>query len=72
MEPHRQFDHRRSLLPHPHEGIQNGVADPAFKPVIFDHHEPASRDLGGLVQGLFVDRLDRIGVRRRAPGCLPT
>jgi len=53
---HRQFDHRGDLFHHADEGIQNGVADSALRPVIFHHHEPATRRLRGLVQGLFVDR----------------
>ena len=38
---HRQFDHRGGFFHHTDEGIQNGVADPALRPVIFHHHEPA-------------------------------
>ena len=65
--PHRQLDHREAAFSGAREGIQNGVAEPALRPVIFHHYQPAPRDLRGLVQGLLVDRLDRIGINDPRP-----
>ncbi len=59
-----QFDDRGGMVADADEGVQNGVADAAFKPVVFDDDQLAAAVLRGPVQGLFVNRLDRVGVNQ--------
>ena len=50
--------------PTPTKGIQHSVAEAALEPVVFDDDQLAAAVLGGAVQGLFVYRLDGVGVNQ--------
>src|SRR5262249_22987579 len=59
---YRQLDHRGQVIPAAGEGIEDGVSQAPLEPVVLDHDQLAARVLGGAVERLLVDRLDRIGV----------
>src|SRR5262249_32436684 len=69
--PPPQLAHARKRPGRPSDPLQPPVAQPALRPVVLRHDEPAAGVLRRLVQRLLVNRLDRISVDESHVDALP-